>query len=67
MDYTYLDKLKIRFKMWLVGKTVKLWFPISKATSLEYTMIWRDKECLHLVLMKDPFERIAKGTEGYRI
>ena len=30
MDYTYLDKLKMRFKMWLIGKTVKVWFPISK-------------------------------------
>ena len=30
MDYTSLDKLKMKFKMWLVGKTVKLWFPISK-------------------------------------
>ena len=26
-------------------------------------MIWKDKECLHLVLMKDPFERIAKGEK----
>ena len=26
-------------------------------------MIWKDKECLHLVLMKDPFERIAKGVK----
>ena len=26
-------------------------------------MIWKDKECLHLVLMKDPFERIAKGIK----
>ena len=26
-------------------------------------MIWRDKEVLHLVLMKDPFERIARGVK----
>ena len=26
-------------------------------------MIWEGKECLHLVLMKDPFERIAKGDK----
>jgi len=26
-------------------------------------MKWNDKECLHLVLMKDPFERIAKGVK----
>ena len=26
-------------------------------------MIWRDKEVLHLVLMRDPFERIMNGTK----
>jgi len=26
-------------------------------------MKWNDTECLHLVLMKDPFERIARGTK----
>ena len=26
-------------------------------------MIWRDKEVLHLVLMKDPFVRIANGVK----
>ena len=26
-------------------------------------MKWKDKECLHLVLMKDPFERIARGIK----
>ena len=26
-------------------------------------MIWRGKECLHLVLMRDPFERIANGDK----
>jgi len=28
-----------------------------------YTMIWKDKEVLHLVLMKDPFVRIANGIK----
>ena len=26
-------------------------------------MIWEGKEVLHLVLMKDPFERIMNGTK----
>ena len=26
-------------------------------------MIWKDKEVLHLVLMKDPFVRIANGVK----
>ncbi len=26
-------------------------------------MKWKNKECLHLVLMRDPFERIAKGVK----
>ena len=26
-------------------------------------MIWKDKEVLHLVLMRDPFERIMNGTK----
>ena len=34
-----------------------------QTTSLEYIMIWKYKECLHLVLMKDPFERIARGEK----
>ena len=26
-------------------------------------MIWKDKECLHLVLMKEPFQRILNGDK----
>ena len=26
-------------------------------------VIWKDKEVLHLVLMRDPFERIMNGTK----
>jgi len=31
--------------------------------TIDSIMKWKDKECLHLVLMKDPFERIAKGEK----
>lgn len=30
MDYTYLGRLKIEFKMWLAGKTVSIWFRLKK-------------------------------------